>query len=135
MKHTILLAAGLAALVSIPASAQPPAAAPIRACLRFGEIYNWKALDNKTLIVEDNFHKRFKVALMGYCPDLAFKERVGFRSPGSMELSCLSPGDDVLVHNFGAGGQRCPIKSIASYTPEMEAADRAAAEAAKERSH
>jgi hypothetical protein len=39
-------------------------------------------LDNKTLIVEDDTHQKFKMTLMGYCPNLAFKERVGFKSIG-----------------------------------------------------
>jgi hypothetical protein len=135
MKMQLLAAAGLAALISIPVAAQAQPNAPARACLRFGEIYSWKALDNKTLIVEDNFHQKFKVALMGYCPNLTFKQRIGFRSPGSMELSCVSSGDDVEVRNFGSGGQRCPIRSIAGYTPAMEAADREAAAAKEQSSH
>jgi len=135
MKMQLLAAAGLAALISIPAVAQAQPNAPARACLRFGEIYNWKALDNKTLIVEDNFHQKFKVALLSYCPNLTFKQRIGFRSPGSMELSCVSSGDDIEVHNFGSGGQRCPIRSIVGYTPAMEAADREAAAAKEQSSH
>ena len=135
MKNTrILFAAGLSAIVFVPVFAQPqtPAAAPPRACLRFGEIYSWNALDNKTLIVEDNWHNKFKMSLMGYCPGLKFKERVGFKSPGSIRISCMSPGDDVIVNQFGTGAQRCPISSITAYTPDMEKADKAA-KAAKEK--
>jgi hypothetical protein len=135
MRKTILAAAALAALGCVSAAAQstPTESAP-RACLRFGEIYSWNAPDNYTLIVEDNLHKKFKVRLMSYCPNVTFKERVGFRSPGSMDLSCMSPGDDVLVNQFGAGPQRCPISSITAYTPAMEMADKAAA-AAKAQGH
>jgi len=122
MRKIILLAAGLAGLVSAPALANP-------ACLEFGEIYNWKVTDDKTLIVEDNFHNRFKVGLMGTCPGISFKERVGFKSPDAMRLSCLGPGDEVVIHNFGTGGQVCPIRTIVAYTPDMEKADQAAAAA------
>ena len=105
MRKIILLVAGLAAALSAPALANPT-------CLEFGEIYNWTVTDDKTLIVEDNFHNRFKVGLMSTCPGLSFKERVGFKSMGAMQLSCLRPGDDVLIHNFGTGGQVCPITAI-----------------------
>ena len=128
MKSSILLAGVLTAVISIPAFAQPSAAP--RACLRFGEIYSWKVLDPKTVVVEDNWHKKFKMTLMSYCPNLAYRERIGFRSPGSSDLSCMTPGDELLVNQFGTGAQHCPISSVVTYTPDMERAD-AAAKAAK----
>ena|ERR1700733_10950543 len=118
------------------AVAAPPAFAEGPACLEVGQIYNWKATDNQTLIVEDNWHNKFKLSLMGYCPNLTFKERVGFKSIGGSELSCLTKGDDVLVRDIGMG-QRCPIVNIIPYTPAMEQADKAAAaaKAAQQDSH
>lgn len=127
MKRTVLVLAALAAF-AVPANAQPGSLASAqRACLQFGEIYDWNALNNRTLIVEDNLHRKFRVSLLGYCPNLTFKERVGFRSRGAMRLTCMSPGDSVVVNNMGAGFQRCPIKSIEAYTPAMQARDAAAA--------
>lgn len=120
MKKTILLIAGL--LASTPALANPT-------CLQLGQIDNWTVQNDKTLIVQDNFHNRFKMQLMGTCPGLSFKERVGFNSFGGTQLSCLAAGDSVMIRNFGTGGQRCPIASVVPYTPEMEKADQAAAAA------
>lgn len=128
MKSSTLLVGVIAALAAGPAIAQPATAGvATRPCLQFGEIYNWDALDNRTLIVEDNLHRKFRVSLVSYCPNLTFKERVGFRSPGAMRLTCLSPGDSVIVNNLGAGLHRCPIKSVEAYTPAMQAQDAAAA--------
>ena len=137
MKTSVLFAVGLATVAFVPAFAQPqaPAATAQRACLRFGYIYNWSVIDNKTLIVEDNWHNKFKMSLMGYCPGLKFKERVGFKSPGSMQLSCMSPGDDVIINQFGTGPQRCPIASITTYTLEMDKADMAAKAAKASTNH
>ena len=112
--------------MSIALGSGPALAAP--ACLELGRIWNWKVLDNKTLIVEDDMHQKFKMSLMGYCPDLAFKERIAFKSVGGMELSCLGTGDYVLAHEV-AIPDRCPISSVVPYTPAMEAADKAAAAA------
>ena len=127
MRSFLVLSAILAVGLSTSSLGQSPAAP---ACLRFGEIYSWKALDNRTVIAEDIRHNKFRLALMGYCPNVQFKERVGFQSPGSTYLSCLSAGDTLLVNQFGSGqAQRCPISNITAYTPEMEQADNAKAAA------
>ncbi|HTW35473.1 MAG TPA: DUF6491 family protein [Rhizomicrobium sp.] len=115
---------GLALLVSAPAFAVP-------SCLQIGQIWNWHALNDKTRIVEDNWHQKWKLSLMGTCINLTFKERVGFQSIGGFGgLTCLSKGDNVLIRNPGFP-QRCPITDIVRYTPQMEAADKAAAAAKK----
>lgn len=124
MKKTILLIAGLAALASSPALANPT-------CLQIGLVDSWTVPDDRTLIVQDTFHNRFKMQLMGTCPGLSFKERVAFKAFGGTRLSCLSAGDDVFVRNFGTGGQRCPIAKVTPYTSDMEKADQAAAAAKK----
>ncbi|HTQ12507.1 MAG TPA: DUF6491 family protein [Rhizomicrobium sp.] len=124
MGKSLLLAAGLCALAA-PALASPT-------CLSVGQVYNWKVVNDRTLIVEDEFHNRFRMDLLGPCPQLNFKERVGFKSVGGFsQLSCLGAGDHIFIRNFGTGPQICPIKSVVPYTPDMEKADKAA-EAAKQ---
>ncbi|MGD0189282.1 MAG: DUF6491 family protein [Rhizomicrobium sp.] len=122
MNRILSAAAGLAALIPGFAMADPN-------CLELSQIWSWKAVDNKTLIVEDNFHHKFKVSLMTYCPDLAFKENLGFQVFGGTGLSCVSKGDQVVDRDRPIGSYRCPISNIAAYTPEMEKADKAAAAA------
>lgn len=137
MKTSILLAAGLAALMATPALAQngnKPDDAwhkndhPQRACLQVGRIWSWRAPDNRTLIIENDTHQKFKVDLMGYCPGLTFKETIGLRSPGGSYLSCVSPGDTVFFHDIGMS-MRCVISKITPYTAAMEKADKAAKQA------
>jgi hypothetical protein len=125
MKKTLLVAGAILTVLAGPALAQQ------RACLRIGEIYNWNALDDKTLIVEDNWHKKFKLRLIGTCYNLKFHEALAFRSRGSLGISCLDPGDSVIQRDFAMGASRCAITSIDYYTPEEEAADKAAAAAKK----
>ena len=114
---------GLVLLAAAPAYAAP-------SCLQVGQIWSWNAPNDKTLIVEDNWHSKWKVSLIGPCMNLTFKERVGFKAFGGTSLSCLSKGDSVLVRDPGFP-QRCPIVNIVPYTPQMEAADKAAAAAKK----
>jgi hypothetical protein len=124
MRKTILTVAALAAL-------SPQAASAYGDCLRVGYVHNWTAKDDRTLIVEDDWRKKFKLQLMGYCTNLPWHERLAFKAFGGTELSCLTPGDEVITREFGTGVQRCVIRHIDEYTPDMEKADKAAAEAAK----
>ena len=121
MRKALIAAVWLAALFGAPAAANA-------SCLRLERIYNWDVLDNKTLIVEDDIHQKFKLTLMGYCPNLPFKERLGFTAFGGTGLSCISKGDDVISRDLEAH-YRCPITEIVPYTAEMEKADKAAAAA------
>jgi hypothetical protein len=127
MNKVALMAAGLAAFAAAPAFANPN-------CLELSQIWSWKALDDKTVIVEDNWHQKFKLSLMGYCPNLTFKENLGFKVIGGTGLSCVSKGDEVIDHDRPLGVFHCPVSNIVPYTPDMEKADKAAA-AAKAAQH
>jgi len=127
MKTTLALIALTAALAAGPALARP-------ACLQQDQINNWRALDQRTLIVDDTFRKRFKIKLMTICQDLQFHERLAFKVIGGIGLSCLSSGDEVIAGS-DIGPQHCVIQSIEPYTPEMEKADKDAAAAARAAAH
>jgi hypothetical protein len=127
MKTTFILAVFAASLLSAPALAD-------RVCLQQSQIYNWDALNSRTLIVEDNFHKKFKLSLMVDCQHLQFHQRLGFKTFGGSALACLARGDNV-ISGTEIGPQTCPIKSIEAYTPDMEKADKDAAAAAKAAAH
>ncbi len=119
MKKAVFAALGLVLLV-LPARANPN-------CLQIGLLWSWKAFDDKTLIVEDERHDKFKLGLMGYCPQLPYKLALGFKSIGGITgLDCLAKGDQVISRDIGMA-YSCPIMSITPYTPAMEQADRAAA--------
>jgi hypothetical protein len=125
MKMWIMAAAVLGIVGASPAWAGRP-------CLEVGYIYTWNAINDRTLIVEDDWHKKFKLKLIGACQNLKFHERLAFKSRGATELTCLSPGDDVITREFGTGFERCAVTNIEAYTPDMEKTDKAAAQAAKD---
>ena len=114
-----LLLAAIALLVLSPAYAAEP-------CLRMDQIWNWKVLNDRTLIVDNYNHQKFKVSLMVHCPNMDFHQRLGFKAFGGSQLSCLSPGDYVIERD-SMGPQHCPITKVEAYTPEMQKADEAAA--------
>lgn len=123
--------AGIAILAAAPAHANSR-------CLQIGQVYNFKALDDKTLVVEDDFHNKFRIALMATCPTLTFKESIGFKTFGpATALTCVSKGDDIVTRDRPMGPQICAIKDIEPYTPAMMKADAdaAAAKKAAEQAH
>lgn len=124
-KRTTISMAVLLAVAVMPLSASA-------SCLQVGQIYNFKALDDKTLIVEDNFHNKFRVGLLGTCPGLTFKEGIGFDTFGPhTSLTCVSGGDSIVTRNIGTGGQRCAIRKVEPYTAALMKADQDAAAAKK----
>ncbi|HEY0302447.1 MAG TPA: DUF6491 family protein [Rhizomicrobium sp.] len=110
MKKVILLAAALC----IGAS---PALAKDSICIRQDDIYNWKALSDKQVVLESNRHQKALLKLVGTCSDLGFSEALEIRSPGATGLSCVSVGDTV-INRGGIGGPhgRCSIISVTPYT-------------------
>jgi hypothetical protein len=120
MKRVIL--AGLATLFAQTAQANPN-------CLEIGQLWSWKTPHRKTLIVQDKWHQKFKLGLMGYCGQLPFKLTLGFKSIGGISgLDCVTNGDEVISRDSGMH-YTCPIASIVPYTPALEKADKAAANA------
>jgi hypothetical protein len=126
MRSSLLVLAAVSAWAFLSAG---PAAAAID-CLRVGDVYTFHVRDNRTVIVEDRRHNKFKVDLMAICPQLKFKFGLGFKSLGGTTLSCLGPGDYVLARDRAMGPDRCPISKVTAYTPAMEKADKAREKAA-----
>ncbi|HEX3429428.1 MAG TPA: DUF6491 family protein [Rhizomicrobium sp.] len=117
---TIVPAAVALLMLALPARADT-------ACLQIGRIWSFKPLDNKTLVVEDELHRKFKVALTGYCPRLPFKLNLGFKSASGINgLDCVEKGDDVISQDVGMN-YTCPVMSVIPYTAAMEKSDRAKA--------
>ena len=104
----------------------PAAAAAQQNCLMSAQIWSWKPLDRRTLVVQDTIHREFKVTLFGPCPGIDYNISAAIVSHGNTALDCVRPGD-VVVHRGYGMGNRCPIKSVELYTPDMQRADHAAA--------
>lgn len=117
MKRIFLLAAGLAAFIAGPAAAQS------NECLRLDRILNWHVVNDRTMIVEDNSHRKFQLDMLGTCPALAWQERIGFKVIGGTELSCVTPGDQILTRGPGSFGP-CSIRSIRPLPPGHKGANR-----------
>ena len=126
---TVLFAAAL-----ILAAAATPAAAADDVCLMHRYVDGWGTRGDHELVISDRFGRKYLASLAGYCVDLDFSMGIGIRSLGGGGGSCVDRGDRIVMR--GDGGMRndsCWITKIERYTPEMQAAYKAALEAKKSR--
>jgi len=112
MRKLLLITAALAALAS-PAAAAPTIGGGT-SCVRHNDIYNWTALNDKQLVVENYRHQKVLLNLIGTCYGFKFREAIAIRNRGASDLDCISPGDTVFVRDTGLGG-RCAVTSVAPY--------------------
>ena len=91
----------------------------------FGDVYDWKALNDYTLIVWFNNHDNRNarvVELEQPCPGLRFHDTIAFKTRDRFQV-CSYGGDSIIVN-----GQRCAIGRIRAYDPLK---DKPAAKAGK----
>jgi hypothetical protein len=125
MNNNIRAALGCAVvlLIAVPAAAQPRDARRPAPCLRQIDMYSFDAVPgNRSLIVEDRRHQRYRVNLQGICNGLQFKLGLRFKTFGTSNLTCLSRGDQVLQRD-PLGPSRCIIRDIQYQTPDMDRDD------------
>jgi hypothetical protein len=71
---TLVLAAGAAAAADAP----PPAPRTEIIFANHGGIYDWRAEGDDAMIIESRDHHYFRAKFLGPCPELKFRDRVGF---------------------------------------------------------
>ncbi|WP_380872217.1 hypothetical protein ACFB49_31600 [Sphingomonas sp. DBB INV C78] len=111
--HLTSLAMGVALVaassgLSVVAHAQPaPATATKEASIPFvgsGSIRNYRAIDRRTLLVEDVHGKWYRAELMSDCLDLTYAQAIGFDVRGTNSFDKFS---SIIVR-----GQNCPLRSL-----------------------
>lgn len=120
MRKLLLITAALAVLAA-PAGASPRLGGGTT-CVRHNDIYNWTALNDKLLVVENYRHQKVLLKLIGTCYGFKFREAIAFRNRGASDLDCIGPGDDVFVRDMGIGG-RCAVVSVSPYNGQLGSHD------------
>jgi uncharacterized protein DUF6491 len=106
------LAAGAAADSTAPAASGQSgaeAAAPVEQQARIafanhGGIYDWRVVDNRTVLIQSNSRQWYNATLMTSCFNLAFAERVGFETNPDGSFDKFS--------TIKLRGQTCPLVSL-----------------------
>ena len=114
-------------LCTMPAIAQPTEAPSEPACLRQISMYDFKPVPgNRSLIVIDRAHQRYRVNFVSECRDLQYPMGLRFKTNGTSNLSCVSRGDWVLFRDPAQPG-RCMIRDVQYQTPALDQQDAQAA--------
>lgn len=112
MRRFALALAGVAVFAASPALAE--------SCIRHNDIYNWSAINDRTLILENYRHQKFLVKMIGTCGNFKFHQRIEIKSHSSFGISCVESGDDVVTRDIGFRGT-CSITSVVPYvTPPKD---------------
>ncbi len=123
LSTAIFSCAAILCLGPAASQAQVPQKPP---CLRQIDIYSFDPVPgNRSLVVEDRSHRRYRVNFMGICSGLQYKLGLRFKTFSTSNLSCLSRGDQVIRRDPVAPSQ-CIIRDIQYQTPELDRKDREA---------
>lgn len=88
------------------ADSPPATPAPQEARIPFAKknIWNWRVVDDRTVLIQDLGRKWYKATLLGPCINLTFAQRVGFDAGPTDTFDRFSA---ILVQ-----GRRCPLVSL-----------------------
>lgn len=85
----------LLSLLAAAAAADSPKSAPVaEARIPFadhGGIYNWRVVDNRTVLIQGQDRGWYKATLLSACVDLPFAERIGFESNADGSFAAPPP--------------------------------------------
>jgi hypothetical protein len=101
------VAALAAAAVDAPPPAAPAPQAPREAQIPFaskGGIWNWRVVDNNTVLIESRGRQWYQATLFGNCINLAFANSLSFIPNPSGSFDKFS--------TIRSHGQRCPLVSL-----------------------
>lgn len=82
-----------------------------------GQIRDWYAPDNKTLIIDAGARGKFKATFMRSCTGIRFTDSIGFSTMGPFELDRSTK---IILPN----GEYCFFKELRAYSKEEEERDK-----------
>jgi hypothetical protein len=114
----VLAAAGLVlGLLALSSSAVPVAfARDERACLQNNRIWSWNAVNERTLVVTDQYYRPFLVRLTSGCVGLT-NATVALQFNTWTDLGCLEKGDRVSFRDPTLGFLTCTVTEVQPYVP------------------
>lgn len=101
------------------AQAAPKAPLPPQASIPFVNhdgIRDWRAVDNRTLYIQDQRRQWYRATLFGPCLDLAFAQTIGFETRGADTFDRFS--------TIRVRGERCAVSSLEVSDPPPAKAKR-----------
>jgi hypothetical protein len=125
MKTPLALAAGVAALLALSATAASAADKPAKGsthneCFWTRNVDGFAAPDDHTLNVRVGVRDVYQFEMLGPCPDIDWNQRIALISRSGSSI-CSGMDAEVVTHS-PIGPQRCAVRSVRKLTPEEIAA-------------
>ena len=116
LKFLVLTAAMLAgSFTALMALQTPPASAQDfrddRACLQNNHIYGWAVVNERALVVNDRYGRRFSVDLSSGCVGLT-NATFALRFITTTDLGCLRRGDRIGFEAPALGPMSCFVRDV-----------------------
>lgn len=107
-----LLAGGLTALIALPPpSARAQNTREEQTCLQNNRIYGWTVVNERALVVNDIYGRRFSVDLSSGCVGLT-NATLALRFLTTTDLGCLMRGDRVSFRAPALGQMSCFVNDV-----------------------
>ena len=123
-----LISAGVLTATAFAQPARPPAAAPAAAssevCLQFNRLNRWSVVNSRTLEITDDLSKKYRVEMNHPCSHSSFVDKVVIRRLGKSGLSCVEPGDQIILSQKNVPEERCLVSSVSLYTDAQRELDK-----------
>jgi Family of unknown function (DUF6491) len=115
---TLLGVALFGVLAADAAALEQPARPSARAaCLQNNRIWNWRVINERTLIVADRNYRPFEVRLSGGCVGLT-DATLALRFNTFTNLGCLRRGDRVSFRAPALGRMSCFVQAVRPLPPQ-----------------
>lgn len=125
-----IFVAGIAGAVLVACAAdgsQPARAAAAdsaRQCFNARNVYNFHAVDDRTVLVEVGTNRMYELQIVGVCPEIDWTQKLAIRTTGGSSWICRGLDAELVVPS-PSGVERCPVVGTRELTPAEVQAYRA----------
>ena len=117
-----------AVVVAACAATQPGAPAPARAanqqCFNARTVYNFHAVNDRTVLVEVGTSRMYELQIVGVCPEIDWTQKLAIRATGGSSWICHGMDAELLLPS-PSGLERCPVVGTRELSPAEVQAYRA----------
>jgi hypothetical protein len=129
LSQTIGLAVvGGALIVAACAATEPGAPGPARAasqqCFNARNVYNFHAVNDRTVLVEVGTSRMYELQIVGVCPEIDWTQKLAIRTTGGSSWICRGMDAELVVPS-PSGVERCPVVGTRELSPAEVQAYRA----------
>jgi hypothetical protein len=93
-------------------------------CFNVRNVYNFHAVNDRTVYVEVGTSRIYELQIVGVCPEIDWTQRLAIRTTGGSSWVCRGMDAEIIVPS-PSGTERCPVVGTRELTPAEVQAYRA----------